>query len=351
MTQPFVFLRSSESYRREARAVLRGKWKPVLIVGVILALIGGALIGPAAGISDAQQMNRSYSVLTITLGPLTSETYWQGAELVMDAADQVSAPGLVPLNADFLTILALAALIFTLLAPVYTLGMTRLTMRLHAGEKITAAVLRTGWKDYWRMAKTLLLTLFVIEWLPALFLIGGIALAFLAPGAFALSIALLITAVVLNVTRLYSYQLAPALSVVKPELSVREAVAESARLMKGHRFRLFSLGLSFIGWTLLLSVVSSLLLLPAQLLSLPVAALLAIDVLIGLLAVPLTIYQQTAVFGFLLDRAGLSTWNEPQVMPQPAPAPSEDDSWTDTTYRPFDQPSGQQTPPDDSGSR
>ena len=342
MSQPLVSIRTSESYRREARAALRGKWKAAVLLGVLLALIGGAIIGPSVNVANSEQLinNNHYTMLTVTLGPLTSQTYWNGTKLVLDAAKRLDMPGLVPLNEDFLSAVGAAALIFALLSPVYTLGMTRLTMRLHAGESLSLSILKISPKEYLRMAGTLLLTLLTILWLPMLFLIGGSALAVLAPDAFAPAIALLITAVIIIIPRSYSYQMAPMLSVLKPELSIRESVSECGRLMKGHRYRLFSLGISFIGWVILLALSTSVLFLPTQFISLPLAALSALEIIAGVIAVPLTVYQQTALFGFLLDRASMSTWEEPKqyVQPAPAPAPSEDDTWTDPTYRPYDQP-------------
>ena len=40
----------------------------------------------------------------------------------------------------------------------------------------------------------------------------------------------------------------------RPELSANQAIDESRRLMKGHKFDLFYLDLSFIGWYLLAGI-------------------------------------------------------------------------------------------------
>ncbi len=49
----------------------------------------------------------------------------------------------------------------------------------------------------------------------------------------------------------YAYILTPFILVDKPELSVNESIDLSQKMMKGHKFDLFWLQLSFIGWFLL----------------------------------------------------------------------------------------------------
>lgn len=51
-----------------------------------------------------------------------------------------------------------------------------------------------------------------------------------------------------GVIKAYAYALTPFIVVEHPEMSPSEAIAESERLMKGHKFDLFWLQLSFIGW-------------------------------------------------------------------------------------------------------
>ncbi len=49
----------------------------------------------------------------------------------------------------------------------------------------------------------------------------------------------------------YRYRLAPYLMAENPSLGIREAVNMSKELMDGHKWRLFCLDLSFIGWSIL----------------------------------------------------------------------------------------------------
>ena len=62
---------------------------------------------------------------------------------------------------------------------------------------------------------------------------------------------LMIAASIWIVTKSYYYQLAYVVAAEKPELSAKEAVAESEKIMTGKRGKLFCLQLSFIGWAIL----------------------------------------------------------------------------------------------------
>lgn len=54
-----------------------------------------------------------------------------------------------------------------------------------------------------------------------------------------------------GIVKTYSYAMTPYLLVDRPELSTREAIHESRRMMNGRKWQLFCLHLSFIGWMLL----------------------------------------------------------------------------------------------------
>ncbi len=66
-----------------------------------------------------------------------------------------------------------------------------------------------------------------------------------------IGIVLFIAASIWSVTKSYYYQLAYIIAADKPELSSKEAVEESEKLMTGKRGKLFCLQLSFIGWAIL----------------------------------------------------------------------------------------------------
>ena len=57
--------------------------------------------------------------------------------------------------------------------------------------------------------------------------------------------------VIPGIIKTYSYAMTPFIMAENPEMTAKEAIAESKRLMDGHKWELFCLGFSFIGWALL----------------------------------------------------------------------------------------------------
>lgn len=91
----------------------------------------------------------------------------------------------------------------------------------------------SGWGNGWRMAKLLV-------WRDTLVFLYFLLL--IVPGVIAS----------------FSYAMAPLLQVDHPDWSPRRCLDESKRLMEGNRIRLFTLGISFIGWYLLAALASQL---------------------------------------------------------------------------------------------
>ena len=57
--------------------------------------------------------------------------------------------------------------------------------------------------------------------------------------------------IVPGIIKAYSYRMVPYIMSENPEMNFRDAQAESARLMKGNKWKSFVLDLSFIGWDIL----------------------------------------------------------------------------------------------------
>ena len=60
--------------------------------------------------------------------------------------------------------------------------------------------------------------------------------------------------VIPGIVKGYAYLMAPYILADNPCMSAREALAESKRMTNGHKFDLFVLSLSFIGWFLLIPI-------------------------------------------------------------------------------------------------
>ncbi len=58
-----------------------------------------------------------------------------------------------------------------------------------------------------------------------------------------------------GIVKSYAYAMTPYIMMEKPEMGINDAITKSRQLMKGHKWKLFLLDLSFTGW-MLLSIVT-----------------------------------------------------------------------------------------------
>ncbi len=112
----------------------------------------------------------------------------------------------------------------------YLLGVVRWTQKTMslAAVRDTLAIDQgvSGWGHGWRMVVlTLWEHTFIFLW----------SLLLIVPG----------------IRAFFSYAMAPYLSIDHPDWSARTCIAESKRMMEGHRLRYFYLCVSFIGWWIL----------------------------------------------------------------------------------------------------
>lgn len=104
-----------------------------------------------------------------------------------------------------------------------------------------------------------------------------------------------------GIIKTFAYAMTPFILVEEPELSAKEAIAKSVKMMDGHKFDLFYLYLSFIGWFLL--------------------SILTLG--IGLLW--LTPYTETAVVSFYLSLKEEQAENAaPAPVSEPVPGKAEE---------------------------
>lgn len=125
---------------------------------------------------------------------------------------------------------AVAVILFLYVVGFASWGQTALAVALVRGG-LTARHGLSGWGNGWRMVSLILWRqTFVFLW----------ALLFVVPG----------------VRAFFSYAMTPYLLVDHPDWTPRRCIAESKRMMEGHRWRYFCLNVSFLGWTLLAAVTS-----------------------------------------------------------------------------------------------
>lgn len=190
-------MKSNQDYKNEALSRLRGNWAPVVVAAIVYLLV--CLLFLAARDWD------TISKKIPALAAFVPSTFGIKA-LIEGCGLLVTVFVVMPIEIGFCN-----------------------SMRVLYEEsdyRATSNMFRFATDKYLRIVWTgFLMTLKVFLW----------TLLLIIPG----------------VIKSYAYALAPYIVVEHPEMSVGEAIAESERLMEGHKFDLFWLQLSFIGWFIL----------------------------------------------------------------------------------------------------
>ena len=196
----------AKDFRAQARAALRGKWGVAVAVGLVANILSGGI-----GITNTGSV---------------------GAEGYLDFAGHdawIMA----------LTIAIASALLSLLIGGAVQMGWARFNTKLIKGQDVRFGDLFSQFHRLWTcICMNLVMGFFIILW----------SLLLIIPGIIAA----------------YRYAMVPYLMAEFPDLGVMDAMRESKRLMKGNKWRLFCLELSFLGWGLLgsLTIVGSLWVVP-----------------------------------------------------------------------------------------
>ena len=200
---------TASEFRRIARDKLRGHWGRSVLVTFIVSLI--------CGISSIYNLIRDLGHMDYDL--LFSGNYSD----FLAGYTSVETAGSV-----FGTLMSLALSIAVILfSGALALGHCKYYIDLVAeNRQDEVSVIFSRFDIFLKaMGLNLFMALFIWLW----------SLLFIVPGIIAA----------------YRYRLAPYLMAENPNLGIREAVNMSKELMAGHKWRLFCLNLSFIGWGIL----------------------------------------------------------------------------------------------------
>lgn len=182
-------MKTNQEYKNEALDALRGNWAPAVVCAIVFLLVMCVLLGP------------SYTANMTSLG------------LMHLSAKTV--------NAFTLSSWPLSIFLFYPLMLGYTVTHNRLLAEGDAS--LTGNMLKDTFSGYLRNVwGMLLMYIFVFLW----------SLLLIIPG----------------IIKAFSYALTPYLLKDYPELTANQAINLSRRMMKGHKFDLFWLNLSFLGW-------------------------------------------------------------------------------------------------------
>lgn len=202
--------KSSQEFRSIARNALKGRWMPAVGVTLLASMLGASIdmaetVGSAVGNASGQIDDSTYDAL--------------------DGNPEVTAAFI-----GIFAVIAMITLIYTIVSyvigSVVSLGLIRYNLNLIDGQKATVGQL-FGSMSIWGKAVRLRIriTIFTILW----------ACLLIIPG----------------IIKSYAYSMSGFVLDENPEMSPKEAMEISQKMMKGNKWRLFCLQFSFIGWALL----------------------------------------------------------------------------------------------------
>ena len=181
-------MKTNQDFKNAALEALRGNWAPAVVCTIIYLLLSIGISLPQPNIDD----------------PTAALT---GAQKIMMVANVLLL---------FLVMVPLGIGYYQAFKVLFTDG----------DNKLTANCFRLSFGNYFKnVAAYLLMCLFIFLW----------TLLLIIPG----------------IIKALAYSMTPFILKDFPELSVNQAINLSQKMMKGHKFDYFWLGLSFIGWILL----------------------------------------------------------------------------------------------------
>lgn len=190
-------------YRRVARENLAGNWSVSIGVGAVAVLLGGLLTG-ASFLPEISYRIEGQDISSVT------------DLLNVFTAGEVSAFGLG-------SALGLAQFV---LGGVIQLGYASYLLKQHNRANFEFQDLFSQFERFGQgFAQKFLRGLYVFLW----------SLLFVIPG----------------IVKSYAYAMTPFIMAENPEMTAGEAIAASQQLMDGHKGELFTLDLTFIGWSIL----------------------------------------------------------------------------------------------------
>lgn len=198
-------MKTNTQYKNEALAALKGNWAPAVLATVVYFLVTTLVVAPS-----------EVPLLTGTAADLSA----------MAASGDIE--GMMAAYSEMTSWSSLGTLLQIFLYSVLSLGMANAFLKLFrdGDDRLTSNMFQIAFKNYWhKVWGMFLMNLFILLW----------SLLLIIPG----------------IVKAFSYAMTPYILEERPELSAGEAIDHSRAMMKGHKFDLFWLYLSFLGWGIL----------------------------------------------------------------------------------------------------
>ena len=213
-------MKTNQDFKNAALAALKGNWAKAVLLTVIYIFIVSFIVGPYTSSTVRMQTYAQEHLSYPASGHL--------GQVLSQAMAVASDPAYMRLQREANSTSGLMFLLMVFVMLPFGVGVANTFLRLLRngdGDLVRNAV-DIAKKGYWhKVWGMLLMEIFIVLW----------SLLLVIPG----------------IIKAFSYAMTPYILEENPELSANEAIDRSRAMMRGHKFDLFWLYLSFIGWYIL----------------------------------------------------------------------------------------------------
>lgn len=218
-------MKRNTDYKNAALSALRGNWGKAVLATVVYMAVMYFAMGPF--------MYQTVKLQTYTRENLPQVASGTGIGSAMREAMEASLtmaqdPEYIAIQSKANGSMAMYYLLYIFVIMPLTVGFFNTFRKLlvQGDNAMTENMYKIATKNYWhKVWGMFLMYLFIMLW----------SLLLVIPG----------------IIKTFSYAMTPYILEERPELSANEAIDHSRAMMKGHKFDLFWLLLSFIGWGIL----------------------------------------------------------------------------------------------------
>ena len=206
-------MKYAEDFRAIARNALRGKWPTAVLTGFIASLMGACIATAGdGGNSNSSSSNRGST--TAIIQDFRATEFWENFGTIIMIG---------------IGLLVVWLIVTIVISGAGKLGYATFNLKLVDHKNASLSDLFSQFHRLWDgFCMNFLMGLYTILW----------SLLFIIPG----------------IIKEFSYAMTPYIMAEHPELTTNEAITRSREIMDGNKWRLFCLGFSFIGWSLLCSL-------------------------------------------------------------------------------------------------
>ncbi len=204
---------NASGFRTQAREALRGRWLLAVGTTFIATILGGSVL----------MVDEGYNVSS---GTLRMNNGQNQSNMNGGVVDMNTVVAVMPIIATIVTIITIAALVHFLVGGFISLGLIKFNLAMVDGNQPKFGdIFSQSNRFVFGLWLRLRMQIFTFLW----------TLLLIIPG----------------IVKSYSYSMAGFIAYENPDMTAKEAMEVSMAMMKGNKWRLFCLQISFIGWAIL----------------------------------------------------------------------------------------------------